>query len=192
MTQWGPAARVVDAAVATLVDERNRAPAGTFPRPGDAVHGAGLYAWFMDAEGARQLTKGLGKTVAPGLIYAGQAGAGTSSATLKSRLARNHLRGTITGSTFRLTLASLLADSLELVDLGGRSLALEGETRLSEWMVEHLELAVTPVSDRAAIAGIEHAVLDRLNPPLNLQGMPATDVRSALSTRRRRPLGGAR
>ena len=105
---------------------------------------------------------------------------------------RNHLHGTITGSTFRLTLASILADSLGLVDAGGRKLALEGETRLSGWMLEHLQVAVTAVPDRTLVGPLEDAVLARLDPPLNLQGMPSSDTRAALSSRRRRPLGGRR
>ena len=47
----------------------------------------GLYAWFVDRQGATQLKRGLGRPVRDGVIYAGQAGAGNSSATLGPELA---------------------------------------------------------------------------------------------------------
>jgi hypothetical protein len=59
--------------------------------------------------------------VRPGRIYAGQAGATkwpsgkVGKATLGSRIGGNHLRGSISASTFRSTLASALADPLKLV-----------------------------------------------------------------------------
>lgn len=41
----------------------------------DEVDGPGLYAWFVDEEGAPDLSAGLGHEVLPGLIYVGQTGA---------------------------------------------------------------------------------------------------------------------
>jgi hypothetical protein len=52
----------------------------------------GLYSWWIDDAGAADLSRGLGHLVAPGLIYAGQAGATkepsgkTSGATLALRV----------------------------------------------------------------------------------------------------------
>ena len=178
-----------DTAIAELLDAANRVAAAAFPRLAEAAAQPGLYAWFVDVEGATQLSMALGLPVGSGLIYAGQAGAGTSTATLRSRVRGNHLGGTITGSTFRLTLASLLAKDLGLVDAGGRRLAAEGETRLTGWMIEHLALAITPSPNRAALSHLEDDVLAKLNPPLNLQGMAPSAVRNALRESRRRPLG---
>ena len=174
----------IDVAVRELLDPANRGSASAFPRAGDPVHQPGLYAWFVDQVGAAQLSAALQLPVAPGLIYAGQAGAGASTATLRSRLRGNHLGGTITGSTFRLTLASALAGTLHLVDAGGRALEGDGEARLSAWMREHLSLAVTGESDRAAVMTLEEAALARLDPPLNLQGMHSTPLRTRISTLR--------
>ena len=74
---------------------------------------------FVGVGGAGQLTDGLGLAVDVGLIYAGQAGAGNSHATLGSRIRGNHLGSDIYGSTFRLTLASALRTSLALEPIGG-------------------------------------------------------------------------
>ena len=82
--------------------------------------GPGLYAWWTDDEGAAALSHGLGVPVAPGRVYAGQAGATRwpsgrpVTATLGSRIANNHLRGRVRSSTFRRTLAAALLESLGL------------------------------------------------------------------------------
>jgi hypothetical protein len=172
-----------------LLEPGRRLPAARFPPAGSASDAPGLYAWFVDVEGASQLSAGLGAPVRPGLVYAGQAGAGASSATLRSRIRANHLGGSITGSTFRMTLASVLARDLVLVDEGGRRLSGEGESRLTAWMLEHLSVAVAAAPDRAALSALEDEVLALLDPPLNLQGMAPTGARELLRRRRRRPLG---
>lgn len=178
-----------DEIAAELLDPARRVPAAAFPPGGSTQAAPGLYAWFVDVEGASRLSDGLGERVLPGLIYAGQAGAGRSSATLRSRIRGNHIGGSITGSTFRLTLASLLADHLALVDAGGRQLAAEGESRLTDWMLHHLAVATVAAPDRASLAALEDDVLLVLDPPLNLQGMATSSVRTRLSRLRRRPLG---
>ena len=150
----------------------------------------GLYSWWVDRPGAADLSKGLGHRVQPGRIYAGQTGAtkwpsGTAGkATLASRIGANHLRGRIRGSTFRLTLAACLVRPLALVRLAPQRLDPASEQRLSAWMRKHLEIAVLPVADRDPLAHLEHRVLSELDPPLNLDGMPATGLRSDLSRRR--------
>ena len=64
--------------------------------------------------------------------------------------------------------------------IGPRSITRVGESRLSEWMREHLAVAVYPFEERDALADLEHRVLVALNPPLNLEGRPANDIRTAL------------
>ncbi len=181
--------RDADEVAASLLDEANRIAASAFTPAADATRQPGVYAWFVDVEGATELSEGALERILPGLIYAGQAGAGTSSASLGSRIRRNHLGGTITGSTFRMTLAALLARRLHLLDEGGRALSGDGEARLSAWMRQHLSVAVVPEPDRASLPALEHAILDRMDPPLNLQGRLPTHLRVTLSARRRRPLG---
>jgi hypothetical protein len=97
---------------------------------------------------------------------------------------RNHLGGNIRGSTFRLTLASILGRRLGL-ERERRSLSGEGEPRLTSWMERHLRVAVVPVPDREKLLLLEHQVLAILDPPLNVLGMRPTSVRATLSGLRR-------
>jgi GIY-YIG catalytic domain-containing protein len=112
--------------------------------------------------------------VKPGRIYAGQAGATkwpsgkAGGATLRRRISSQHLGGNVRGSTFRLTLAAVLADELQLPLMGPRNITRVGESRLSHWIGEHLAVAVYPFEERDALADLEHRVLVELNPPLNL------------------------
>ena len=120
-----------------------------------------------------------------GLIYAGQAGAGTSRATLGSRIRGNHLGSDIYGSTFRLTLAAALRTRLTLEPIGGGHMSRDGEQRLTNWMREHLMVSVIAYPDRVGLDGFETDVLDRLDPPFNIAKRPASPVRRELTTLRR-------
>jgi hypothetical protein len=60
------------------------------------------------------------------------------------------------------------------------------ERALTEWMREPLTIAVHPHDDRDTLGGLEHAVLERLAPPLNLSQMPPTPVREQIAELRRR------
>lgn len=167
-----------------LLDRRRRVSAGRVV--GSAgLDSPGLYAWFVDRAGAADLTEGLGLTVRAGLIYAGQAGAGGSTATLGSRLLRNHIGGNTYGSTFRLALASILKRRLRLTPMDGRRMDPSGEPRLSAWMADHVSVAFVPVTDRGRLGLIETRVLAALDPPLNLSKVPPSPVRARLSSLRR-------
>jgi hypothetical protein len=151
----------------------------------------GLYSWWVDEPGARMLSTGLGHQIAPGRIYAGQTGATkwpsgrTGSMTLKKRIGRNHLAGQIAGSTFRLTLASILADQLELESSDARHLDRGSEQRLTDWMRTHLEVAVHRYATPDSLADLERHVLSELDPPLNLDGQRSRATRSRLADLRR-------
>ncbi len=181
--QWYAAIRDLDSAP-------TRIAARDWPGTLQGLDQPGLYAWWVDAAGARDLSLGLGHRVKPGRIYAGQTGAtkwpsGTKGrATLRSRIGGNHLHGRIRGSTFRRTLASALKGRLGLVSQS-RNLSNVSEQRLSDWMRAHLLIAVHPFSDRDALGDLEDRVLAKLDPPLNLDGMRATPLREALSRKRR-------
>ena len=56
-------------------------------------------------------------------------------------------------------------------------------------MFEHLSLAVLPVDDRDGLGVLERALLEALDPPVNLDGMRRTPLRIALGTARSRLLG---
>jgi uncharacterized protein DUF6884 len=116
------------AAMRALDNDPARIPARDWPGGLDKLDGPRLYSWWVDKQGAADLSEGLGQLVLPGRIYAGQTGAtkwpsGTAGkATLASRVGANHLRGGIRGSTFRLTLAACLVGPLALVRTARRRL----------------------------------------------------------------------
>lgn len=148
---------------------------------------AGLYCWSVDAGGAVELSRGLGSSVRPGRIYVGLTGATKwpsgkiGAMTLRQRIGSNHLRGTVRSSTFRRTLAAALATPLGLQAAAGGRLARESENALTSWMHKHLAVAVHPYPHRDALADLERAVLDSLDPPMNLDGRPRTPLRARLS-----------
>lgn len=127
--------------------------------------------------------------MAAGLVYAGQAGATTGptgvrpTSTLRSRIGGNHLGGRISASTWRKTLAASLARPLRLEVVRGE-LTPPSHRVLTQWMGVHLRLTVHPVPHRDALGALEHAVLARLDPALNLAGMPRTSLRTQLSALR--------
>lgn len=148
----------------------------------------GLYSWWVDEPGARMISTGLGQQIDPGRIYAGQTGATkwpsgkAGSMTLAKRIGRNHLAGRIDGSTFRLTLASILGDQLKLVAVDARHLDRPSEQRLTDWMRTHLEVAVHPFATPDSLGDLERHVLSKLDPPLNLDGQPPSTVRTRVAS----------
>jgi hypothetical protein len=174
------------AALHALEIEPRRAPADAWPAFDD-LDSPGMYSWWVDYDGARDLSVGLGHPVEVGRIYAGQTGAtkwpsgATPSTTLRGRIGGNHLRGGVRASTFRLTLAAALRDPLRLHPTGPRRLGSESEDMLSDWIREHLDVAVHAFADRDVLKDLEHRVLIELDPPLNLEGMQVTPLRVTLS-----------
>lgn len=84
-----------------------------------------------------------------------------------------HLGRRASFSTFRLTLASCLREPLQLSD--------PDDPRVSRWMHAHLRVVVVPVPDADSLGKVEGAVLDELDPPLNLAGRRPSEVRRRLS-----------
>jgi hypothetical protein len=72
--------------------------------------------------------------------------------------------------------------------LAALNLRIDGKDRLdrwsnqavSAWMRLHLAVTTVPLDDRAALIEVEEVVLQRLDPPLNLLGMPSTAIRLRL------------
>jgi hypothetical protein len=152
----------------------------------------GLYAWWADATGAAMLTAGLEHDIAAGRIYAGLTGAtkwpsgATGRQTLRTRIGRNHIRGRIRGSTFRLTLAGILAPQLGLRLVRPAVLEPDAERALTTWIKERLSVAVHPFADPDPLGDLEHRVLARLSPPLNIDAMTSNELRRKLSELRGR------
>lgn len=176
----------VEEIIRRLRDRQAALSAADWPADLSDLDHCGLYSWWADVTGARQLSDGLDSKVAPGLIYAGQAGATRwpsgrpSRATLASRIDGNHLRGRVRGSTFRLTLAAALLTKLDLEVVGAKKLSLDSERRLTEWIHDHLAVAVFPYSQPDDLGRLEEAVINRLDPPLNLEGLPSSAPRERL------------
>ncbi len=121
--------------------------------------------------------------IAPGLIYAGLAGATRvksgrkSKNTLWGRVKGMHLGGRHEFSTFRLSLGSILASAAGDTDID--------EIRLTAWMHDHLRVIAIPVEDADSLDLLETALLAELDPPLNLDKMSRTDIRRRLTELRR-------
>ncbi|HJQ46907.1 MAG TPA: hypothetical protein VJ870_11380 [Amycolatopsis sp.] len=143
----------------------------------------GLYSWWVDRDGAADLSAGLGHPVEPGLVYAGLAGATRSRSgrkstnTLWGRIRGMHLGGRHDFSTFRLSLGSILASARRESEID--------EERLTAWMHEHLRLVAIPVENPDTLNDLETEVLAALNPPLNLNKLPQSPVREQLTKLRR-------
>lgn len=105
---------------------------------------------------------------------------------MRSRITGNHLRGNIGSSTFRKTLTAALFDPLDLQLERPGKLAAESNAAVSEWMRSHLRIATFACPDRSTLAALEHAVLNDLDPPLNLMGMSRTATRTGLKALRKR------
>lgn len=181
----------------TALDDLDEAPmlvpASEWPAGVEGLHRPGLFAVWVDEAGAADLAHGLGLPFAAGRIFAGQAGATkwpsgrASSDTLGDRIARVHLTGKVRGSALRLALAAVLLDRLELVVQAAMLLHASSEQALSDWMRAHLSVAAHAHDDRDTLAGLEQAVVGRLDPPLNVEGhLPATAVRRRVVALRQR------
>ena len=138
----------------------------------------GLYSWWVDAEGAADLSSGLGHPLDPGLIYAGLAGAtrsggSTSSNTLWGRIATMHLGKRHGFSTLRLSLGSILASAYGQPAID--------EVQLTRWMHAHLRIVAIPVEDPVSLGDLETDVLADLDPPLNLAKVAKSPIRQRLS-----------
>ena len=177
-----PASLDIDDLVTALASyDRALSVAQALAIPRSDWSGPGLYSWWVDEPGARELSAGLGVNIAAGMIYAGLAGAtrwpsGRASAnTLRGRLVGMHIQGTTEFSTFRRTLAASLSNSATPMD----------ESSISRWMREHLKVVAVAVDDADQLGRIERLVLARLDPPLNLMSMPRSPARHALSVKRK-------
>ena len=153
---------------------------------GAGLRTPGLYSWWVDQQGARDLSEGLGYEVREGLIYAGLAGAtrtggGESSNTLWGRIATMHLGKRQDLSTLRRSIGSILASRFGWATID--------EGLLTTWMYEHLRVAAIPVIDASTLNALESEMLADLDPPLNLAKVERTPLRVQLSVLRKRYAG---
>ncbi len=171
--------------VVQLQNSGLRCSCSTWPGDLQNLESSGLYAWWVDSDGAEFITAQLGQTVPPGIVYIGQAGAAPSTASLGSRISHNHMGGKIRNSTIRLTTAAILLNELGNHVEGDRKLSGLGEKIVTRWLASHFHLTVAQYDDRDQLAAMEELVLGKLDPPLNLRGRPPTALRVVLGERRR-------
>jgi hypothetical protein len=194
-------AAAVDAALEALATDAQAVSAGEWPSRLAGVDGAhldasdldgpGVHSWWVDKDGAAQLSRGLGLTLPPGRIYVGQAGATKWPAgkgvttTLAQQIAGTHLGGRVRSSVLRFSLAAILLGELRLQVQSPMLVAPASEAELSAWMKQHLAIAVHLVADPGTLESLERRLLIRLDPPLALLHMPPSPVRARLSDLRR-------
>lgn len=146
----------------------------------------GLYAWWTVPGSIPDVPRCPHPTVPHlDLFYVGiSPSSAKSSQNLRKRVAGNHIKGNTGGSTFRLTLASLLFDTMawQPVMTDRPVLARDDNTALTGWQHEHLRLSWAVHAEPWTI---EHEVIDRLRPPLNLAGS-THEFGATLSAARRR------
>jgi hypothetical protein len=112
-------ATVVDLVEHLGEDVNAQTPGEFLATGGTGLRLPGIYSWWVDHGGSRDLSAGLSQPIAPGLIYAGTAGATRSRSgrksknTLWGRIRGMHLGGRHEFSTFRLSLGSILANARE-------------------------------------------------------------------------------
>lgn len=175
----------------TLSDPANATVPIHFPIDRAWAQRPGMYAWWGDEEARAALGTSINMQLGP-LLYVGQAGATKwpsgkrSSATLASRIGRQHIRGNTRSSTFRRTVSALLLDRLSLVPAGGGRLDAPSNAIVSDWIAEHLKVVIAPFDDRDQLGLVEKEVLERLDPPLNVGQCVPYDSRAKLTVLRAR------
>lgn len=166
-------------AAAHLLDVGNVRPAGDT----DALPEApGLYAWFVDPDGARVLNRCLMLPVRSGLLFVGQVGGSTWQTladpvrTLRDHIEHVQLRGQARGSTFRTVLSTVLREHLGMTSADDR--------RLTEWMLQHLSVSTWVSENVGRLHALEQLVAGELNPPLNVDHLSGTQYRIRINQMR--------
>jgi hypothetical protein len=143
----------------------------------------GMYAWFVDASGARMLNRCLKLPVREGLVFVGQVG-GSSWHSLadpvlnvRDHVERIQLHGRTRASTFRMTLATVLGEHLGMTSLE--------DPKLTTWMLKHLSVSAWGSEHVGRLPELEQLVVSELRPPLNVDQLPATEYRARLNQMRR-------
>lgn len=165
----GPSS-AVDEVLAALTDpDRAVAPAAL-----DELHEVGgLFAWHVDGTGARTLNRGLVLPLRRGVVHVGHTASGLGTPrTIRGMVQDVHLHGPSRGSTFRLTVATVLREPLALRSLD--------DPRLTQWMIEHLRVTTWPLEDDELIRDRAERVVELLGPVLNLEHAGAARVRRRL------------
>lgn len=162
-----------------------------FVRESPVPRQGGVYAWYFDEAPPNVPLRGCHVSGTAALLYVGisprapaRNGAPASRQSLRSRI-RYHFQGNAAGSTLRLTLGSLLAETLDIelrrVGRGRRLTFSDGEHVLSEWMARHARVCWLPTESPWLL---ESELIRRLALPLNLDQNQKSAFRATLSQAR--------
>lgn len=135
----------------------------------------GLYAIYGDEQAWVEL--GYGKPPADSPLYVGKA----EDSMVKRDLDTHFGNGRTGSSTVRRSFAALLRERLSLAGMprnpenpgyfANYGLSAIDDSRLTRWMLERLEIAVWTTDASRALRAVEADVLERWNPPINIQGV---------------------
>lgn len=147
----------------------------------------GFYAWWTEPGSI----PGVPRSPRPGveevdLFYVGiSPSRETSRQSIRKRVIGNHIRGNTGGSTFRLTLASLLFEQRGWAPvMRGRPLLTTADNKeLTDWQRQNLRLTWAV---QARPWEVERAVIEALAPPLNLAHNRSHPFAATLTRARRR------
>ena len=181
--------------IALLSDPGRALDPLSFPENNVEADYSGLYAWWADSTAVDLFGRVVGSVSPDRCIYVGQTGATkwpsgkTSDATLRDRILSNHIRGNVRSSTFRWTISAILFRPLKLRLTNSKRLHPEDNSKVSDWIKNHLRVAIAPYADRDALGEVEKNVLKALDPPLCLQDCPKNEFRRRLSDLRKQLTG---
>lgn len=170
--------------VATLLSGEVRSPLAAVP---PREHG--FYAWWCQPDQLARAKPEIPKEHRPpvqatwSLLYVGISPIGPDTPrNIAIRFAKDHTGGNIGSSTFRLSIASLFAESLALQPRSGSDRArLTSEVALSQWIEASCGVTFAP-TERPWEKEAE--VIRILNPPLNLDHKGTHPFRFAVRDRR--------
>lgn len=141
----------------------------------------GLFAWHVDADGARMLNRSLMLPVGAGVLHVGHAGAlgrwPDAVHSLRHLVQDVQLEGRSRSSMFRAALAVVLSEPLAMRSLD--------DPALTDWMRRHLRVVTWPTAERDSIHALAHRVVAALEPPLNVDHLRAGEMRRRLAELRR-------
>lgn len=179
----GPGDALDDDEVALVVRHLGDGGGAVAPDGLDAIQEVpGLFAWHVDADGARMLNRSLMLPVGAGVLHVGHAGAlgrwPDAVHSLRHLVQDVQLEGRSRCSMFRAGLATVLSDPLSMSSLD--------DPVLSDWMRRHLRVVTWPTAERDSIHALAHRVVAALEPPLNVDHLRAGEMRRRLAELRRR------
>lgn len=135
----------------------------------------GLYAIYGDALTWKSI--GIGEPVDDLPLYVGKA----EDSLVRRDISTHFGNGRTGSSTVRRSFAALLRQELDLTGIprnpskpghfSNYGLLPADDAKITQWMRERLQIAVWPSDSSQPLATIEHLVLTRLNPPLNIAGV---------------------